>query len=138
MPTRPIVIRTMALLRELTKEYGSTKSMEIWEQLSDLLPDADLKMEVFKLMLLGGRYGTNIELRYWNAQYKKVPAIKALRVVTNLGLKEAKDAVDRAEHHNKTTIPIRITLDMDGNREDIDYDAIMDQMRVVGLDIEIT
>ena len=138
MTTRPIVIRTMALLRELTKQYGSQQSMEIWEKLSDILPDEDLKMEVFKLMLAGGRYGTNIELRWWNTNYKKVPAIKAIRMVSGLGLKEAKDAVERAEHHQTTTMPIRTSIGMDGNPEDIDYEDIMEQMRLVGLDIEIS
>jgi len=133
---RTVVMRSVALLRELSKEYGSTRTMEIWEQLAGLIDDGDLKMEVFKVMLTGGYAGTHIEVRGWDGE-KKVTAIKALRLWTNAGLKEAKDAVDAAGQNHRTSFEIALRADANIDPEDIPYDKIVKHLEAVGLTIEL-
>ena len=138
-PSRPIAVRTLTFLRELSKEYGSTKSMEIWENLSNLIGDDDLKMDVFKLMLNGGKCGTSIKIQQFDGKHK-VNGIKALRFWTNCTLFAAKDALESAEKGRATTmkiLPIRINdVDNDDN-DDIPYERLISELEEVGFTIEL-
>lgn len=133
---RTIVMRSLSLLRELSAEYGSTRAMEIWEQLAGIIDDGDLKMEVFKVMLTGGLAGTHIEVRYWNGD-AKVTSIKTLRYWTNSGLKEAKEAVDAASSGNRTTFPIREMRDENGEITEVPFDKLVTELEKVGFTIEL-
>ena len=96
---RPILVRTLALLKELSREYGPVETHEIWEKLSDVIPDENLKMDVFKIMLSGGDIGYEFEIRYWDDNKNKIKAIKALRNWTEASLRDSKDAIDNAAKH---------------------------------------
>ncbi len=133
---RTIVMRSVALLKELSREYGSTRTMEIWEKLADLIDDGDLKMEVFKVMLTGGYAGTHVEIRGWNGD-AKVTAIKAVRKWTGCGLKEGKEAVEDAGNNIRTSFPIALISDANIDPEEIPYDTLIKELEDVGLTIEL-
>ena len=131
-----IVIRSLSLLRALSAEYGSTKAMEIWEKMSEIIDDGDLRMEVFKVMLTGGYAGTHIELRKWEGD-GKVTAIKELRKWTHTGLKEAKDAVEVAATNTRTSHQLRKQWDAEGDEMALPYEKIMEDLAKVGLTVEL-
>ena len=130
-----IVIRSLALLRELSTEYGPTRAMEIWEQLADIIGDEDLKMEVFKLMLLGGKAGTHIEVRKWDT-LSKVSAVQALRVWTSSPIKKAKSAVEAAEFGIRSSFVIAPMSKMINIEDGFPYDRITEELEEVGLSID--
>jgi hypothetical protein len=66
--------------------------MELWDTISSTL-DPDVKGQIFFTMLTG-EYGNKITIRSIPAHAGKVAIIKAVRELTGLGLKEAKDLVD--------------------------------------------
>lgn len=47
---------------------------------------------------------------------EKIKAIKAVREITGIGLKEAKDKVDEVEHHPLNTLSIQVNPNMDETR----------------------
>jgi len=134
---RDVVMRSLSLLRELNHAYGNKKAMEVWEKMEDAIDDADLKMEIFKVMLAGGYTGTHVEVRKWDKGDRKVTAIKALRQVTNSGLKEAKEAVENAGNYVRSRHELRILLDSDGNRIDPDFHEIIRSLEETGLEVEL-
>lgn len=113
-----VIRSSLQFLRELKKHYGDEKVHKIWENLTDVIDDSDLKMEVFKAMLTGTTGGTNLILSEWdsstvpqNSNYSntKIPAIKLYRMITGLGLKESKDAIESVQIgqvHSKINVPI--------------------------------
>jgi ribosomal protein L7/L12 len=138
MTTLPkdVVVKTVSLLRALTREYGAEKSMEVWENLSDLIDDSDLKMDVFKVMLTGGNIGRSLEVISWDGA-QKVTAIKALRAATGAGLKESKDAVEAAINGTKTEMLISGNYhEQTNDGPSINYGRIESDLRAAGLTIE--
>jgi len=130
-----VVMKSVALLRALAKEYGAPKAMEVWEGMSDIIDDADLKMDVFKAMLSGGHVGLNIELWRWDGA-QKVTAIKALRAATGCSLKEAADAVEAADIGQRTEMPLVIHTDNTGQQIEPNYTGIQRELKAAGLTIE--
>lgn len=57
-------------------------------------------------------------------QYQKVQAIKAIRTITGLGLKEAKDAIEGAEVH-----PTKIDV---GTASAFEISTFTDELNVIG------
>ena len=131
-----VVMKSVALLRALTHEYGAPKAMEVWEGMSDIIDDADLKMDVFKTMLTGGHAGLNIELMSFDGD-QKITAIKALRAATGVGLKEAKEAVEAARDGQKTELPLVVDKDHNtGQQIEPNYVRIQRDLKAAGLTIE--
>jgi ribosomal protein L7/L12 len=85
-----IIIDGLNFVRVITEAYGAEKGMELWEQIAAVL-DPDIKGEMFFAMLTNN-FGN--KLRVMGVVQNRVAAIKAIRTVTGLGLKEAKDASD--------------------------------------------
>jgi len=139
----PILIKTISLLKELKRQYGHQKAHEIWEKLADIIPDENLKMDVFKCMLSGGHLGYQFELQYWNPVQmgigSKVQAIKALRLWTKAGLTECKKAVENAEFGQRSTFEIDRgwRVDEDGHEIDIPYEKFIAELGEVGLTVEM-
>lgn len=99
-PDEAAIIRRENMIREaisfmqaVIAEYGEEKGEEMWDTIVTTL-DPSVKRQILMTMLTGN-FGTKIVLRGFIGQPKKVNAIKAVRSITGLGLKEAKDIVDR-------------------------------------------
>lgn len=87
------VIQTgISFMRSITEAYGTDEGMKLWETISSTL-DADVKGQIF-FALITGQYDDIIAISHAKQDANKISMIKAIRVVTGAGLKEAKDMVD--------------------------------------------
>lgn len=94
----------ISFLRSITEAYGSEKGMELWDRMCEVL-DPDVKGQVFFAMLTGSHQG-RLTIRGRSPAYQKVPAIKAIRAATGLGLKEAKDLADQLDYGQHVTLKL--------------------------------
>ena len=79
-------------IRSITEAYGSDEGMKLWDNIASVL-DPDVKGQIF-FALLTGEYNGIITLTGAMAASNKIALIKAVRSVTGMGLKEAKDVCD--------------------------------------------
>ena len=79
-------------MRSITEAYGTDEGMKLWDTIASTL-DPDVKGEIFFAMLTG-EYNNIISISSHQPGANRVGMIKAIRVVTGLGLKEAKDLSD--------------------------------------------
>lgn len=89
-----VVQSGISFMRAITEAFGSDVGMQLWDTIATTL-DPDVKGAIF-FSLLTGEEGDAITIRgvTVNGAANKVALIKAIRVVTGLGLKEAKDQAD--------------------------------------------
>ena len=88
-----IVTSGINFMRDITEAYGAEDGMKLWGQIASVL-DPDVKGQIF-FALLTGESGSRVTIRdYERTNTNKVSIIKAIRTVTGLGLKEAKDHAD--------------------------------------------
>lgn len=91
---REVLVReSIAFMQAIIREYGESKGEEMWETIVNTL-DPSIKRQIL-MMMLTGHYSTKIMLRGFRGEPRKVHAIKAVRAVTGLGLKEAKEIIDK-------------------------------------------
>ena len=79
-------------MRSITEAFGTDEGMKLWNTISETL-DPDIKGQIF-FALLTGEYNGIITLTGSQVSANKVALIKAIRSVTGVGLKEAKDVCD--------------------------------------------
>lgn len=79
-------------MRSITEAYGSEEGMKLWDSIASTL-DPDVKGQIFFSMLTGEYNGT-INISSHRPGANRVAMIKAIRAVTGMGLKEAKDLSD--------------------------------------------
>ncbi len=79
-------------MRTITETWGPEKGMEMWDVIADTV-GTDYKGAVFFAMLTGDFAG-GITVTQINPT-APVPSIKAIRTISQYGLKEAKDIFDR-------------------------------------------
>lgn len=79
-------------IRSITEAYGTDEGMQLWESIASVL-DPDIKGQIFFAMLTG-EYNGIITISGCAAHANKVEMIKAIRRVSDLGLKESKDICD--------------------------------------------
>lgn len=79
-------------MRSITEAFGSDEGIKLWDTIADTL-DPDIKGQIF-FALLTGEYNGIVTLTGSAAAANKVALIKAVRSVTGMGLKEAKDVCD--------------------------------------------
>jgi len=89
-----LIVEAIAFMQAVIAEYGAEKGEEMWDTIV-LTLDPSLKRQILMKMITGDFAG-RIIIRGYRGECRKVPAIKAVRNITGLGLKEAKDLVDRA------------------------------------------
>lgn len=90
------IIQTgIQFMKSITEAYGAEEGMKLWDGIVSTL-DPDIKAQVFFAMITG-EYTTHIILPAQRTA-NRVGAIKAIRTVTGLGLKEAKDLSDEMEY----------------------------------------
>ena len=113
-------------MRSITEAYGPEEGMKLWDKIASVL-DPSVKGEIFFAMLTGqhaDRLNISNDSSYNGAN--RVAQIKAIRVATGLGLKEAKDISDEMIN-GKTKV---ITLSDPKNRA-----TIIRQFREVGIKV---
>lgn len=86
-----VVFDGIRFLESLTRYYGAERGMEIWEAMGPAMGQ-DVKGQVFFGMLTGESSNRMRVSR--GTCTEAVAAIKAIRLATGMGLKEAKDAWD--------------------------------------------
>jgi len=79
-------------MRSITEAYGTDEGMKLWNSISDTL-DPDVKGQIFFAMLTG-EFNNTITISSFQPGSNRVSMIKAIRIVSGLGLKEAKDLSD--------------------------------------------
>jgi len=89
-----VVFDGIRFLESLTRHYGPQKGIAVWEQMGEVMGD-EVKGKIFFAMLAGDR-SNRVRVRVGTCT-QAVSAIKAIRVATGYGLKEAKDAWDRSK-----------------------------------------
>lgn len=94
----PLIHASVDFLRVLGEYYSTEEVMQFWTALSETI-DPNLSKETFMLMLMGeGGKKISISIPVGARGINKVSLIKAIREVTFLGLKDAKDIVDKLEY----------------------------------------
>lgn len=88
-----IIDTGIEFIRAITEAYGHEEGMVLWDNIASNLKDIDIKGEIF-FELLTGSGSAVIHLRSVGPSIQLVPAIKAIRSATGMGLKEAKDVYD--------------------------------------------
>jgi ribosomal protein L7/L12 len=86
-----VVFDGIRFLESLTRYYGPEKGMEVWEAMGHAVGD-EIKGKVFFSMLTGDS-SNRVRIQRGTCS-QGVAAIKAIRIGTGVGLKEAKDAYD--------------------------------------------
>ncbi len=89
-----VISTGISFLRSITLAFGSETGMELWDTIATTL-DPDVKGAIFFAMLTG-ESNNRITIRDYDRHNggNKVSIIKAIREVTGLGLKDAKDQAD--------------------------------------------
>ena len=90
-----VISSGISFLRSITLAYGQEVGLELWDTIADTL-DKDVKGQIFFAMLTG-ESGSRITIRDYDRAPQggnKITIIKAIREVTGLGLKDAKDQAD--------------------------------------------
>jgi hypothetical protein len=91
-----IITDGMQFMRTITEAYGAETGMQLWETIANTL-DPEVKGQIFFAMITG-EYNSKLHISYKHVtpgqSSNAVAAIKAIRTVTQCGLKEAKDMWD--------------------------------------------
>ena len=88
-----VVQSGISFMRAITLAFGTETGLELWDTIASTL-DPDVKGAIFFSMLTG-EDGDRITIRGTQGNgSNKVAVIKAIRSVTGLGLKDAKDQSD--------------------------------------------
>lgn len=102
-----IIRNGMLFMRTITSAYGAEEGMKLWDTIASTL-DPDIKGKIF-IAMLTGEYGVQVTAKI-SIHYHpniRVEGIKAIRSLTNWGLKEAKDAHDEMILGKIVTLPLR-------------------------------
>jgi ribosomal protein L7/L12 len=93
-------------MRSITMAYGADAGMELYERIVEVL-DPSIKSAVFFAMLTG-KYQDTITVRAGPSMSDRVLAIKTIRYCTGMGLKEAKDLVDKLQSNLWNSLELKI------------------------------
>lgn len=94
-----VVFDGIRFLESITRHMGPEKGMAVWEKMGEAFGD-EIKGKVFFSMLTG-ESSNRVRIEKGDCN-QAVAAIKAIRVATGMGLKEAKDAWDLSAHKTVT------------------------------------
>lgn len=106
-----IIQNGINFIRSITEAYGGDEGMKLWDSIASVL-DPDVKGQIF-FALLTNDYNEQITIRDYHAGSNYINRIKAIRVVTNMGLKEAKDMVDMLDSGR----PIKLSINPKKRKE---------------------
>ena len=91
-------------MRSITDAYGTDEGMKLWDTIATTL-DPEIKGQIFFAMLTGD-YNGIINLASFQSGSDRIKRIKSIRIVTGLGLKEAKDLSDLLDGGNSVKLNI--------------------------------
>lgn len=86
-----LIFDGIRFLESLTRYYGADRGIEMWNQFGHVMGD-DVRNQIF-LNMLTGMTSNRLRIRRGTCVLA-VDAIRAIRMHSGLGLKEAKDAYD--------------------------------------------
>jgi ribosomal protein L7/L12 len=86
-----VIFDGIRFLESITRHYGPEKGIEVWNKMGEAFGE-DIKGKVFFSMLTG-ESSNRVRIQRGTCS-QGVAAIKAIRMGTGVGLKEAKDAYD--------------------------------------------
>jgi len=110
-----VISNGLHFIRAITEAYGADEGMRLWDTIASTL-DPDLKGEMFFAMI-GGQYNNRIRVNGVTPGSNKIAVIKAIRSVSGLGLKEAKDMSDHIEVGKKVALEVEPTTYANSLRE---------------------
>lgn len=104
---RQLISDGIAFMRSITDQYGTEAGLQLWDRICEVL-DPNVKGEIFIAMLTGDTRA-KLTISCSPEQYTtyRIPHIKAIREVTGLGLKEAKDLSDLMVNGQTLSITIK-------------------------------
>lgn len=104
---RQLISDGVAFMRSITDQYGTETGLQLWDRICEVL-DPNVKGEIFIAMLTGDtRTRLNISCSPDQYSTNRIPHIKAIREVTGLGLKEAKDLSDLMVNGKPLSITVK-------------------------------
>ena len=113
-----LIIESIAFMQAVIAAYGPEKGEEMWDTIV-LTLDPSVKRQILMKLLTGDFVG-KVVIRGYRGERRAVRAIKAVREITGLGLKEAKDLIDRAYGRDNTKgLPTEIPVQPSLRREAI-------------------
>jgi len=113
-----LIIESIAFMQAVIAAYGPEKGEEMWDTIV-LTLDPSVKRQILMKMLTGDFVG-KVVIRGYRGERRVVQAIKAVRNITGLGLKESKDLVDHAYgSSNQCGQPTEIEVDPNKRRDAI-------------------
>ena len=123
-PSMAVVRSARAFIRTLCETYGSEQGMQVWDHIRKGLGD-QIASDIFLGMLTG-----QTDLRVITIGQEFISAIKEVRWLTGIGLKEAKDFCDAVRDKGPQIINVEHITD-DGKVE-----QFVSNMRKIGCRVE--
>lgn len=102
-----VVSAGLHFMRAITEAYGADEGLKLWDTIASTL-DPDVRGQIF-LAMLTGTHNDTIVLRDVVVGSNAVSCIKEIRNWTGLGLKEAKDTLDKVREKQAPKIKVRPT-----------------------------
>jgi flavodoxin len=99
-----IISSGITFMNAITRAYGAEEGMKLYDQIISSV-DSDIKGKIF-FALITGDHGGTIRLKgHEHVISTKIERIKAVRQVSNLSLKDAKELVEAVERGEPKSIP---------------------------------
>ena len=100
-----VISSGITFMRSITEAYGSEDGIKLWDAIAGTL-DPDVKGAIFFALITGDFQGEIIARGFSSPPQNYVECIKAIRLYTGWGLKEAKDAADLIRDGVKQTLTV--------------------------------
>lgn len=91
-----LIDNSINLMRNIVEIAGEDAGTAMWDKICETM-GPEVKGAILFSMLTGDNLGSTIRITSLGTQGKFVEIIKAVRTGTGMGLKEAKDAYDKAK-----------------------------------------
>ena len=115
-----LLLSAKNLLRDITKYYGDEQGMVMWRSLKEGMGE-DLQNAVLMGLLRGIKYDLKIRTHAPRESRMFINAIKAVRVATGYGLKDAKDFMDQVENVGYSTLSVSPEADVEEFIKEMTY-----------------
>jgi hypothetical protein len=123
--SQQLIWKAQAFARAAKEELGEELGDERVYAMFDAF-DPSLQRQMFMELLMGHSGGAMHVKAVWDDGRQKINAIRAIRVVTNFGLREAKDIIDIAD----TGIGV-----IEGNWNSEQYNALKKELTNTGYEL---
>lgn len=100
-----VISSGITFMRSITEAYGSEDGIKLWDAIAGTL-DPDVKGAIFFALITGDYQGEIIARGFSSPMQNYVECIKAIRLYTGWGLKEAKETADLIRDGVKQTLTV--------------------------------